>query len=141
MTSHCLRTARVSCPCCGYPTLAEARAYEVCILCWWEDDGQGDAEADVVRGGSNGDLSLSAARANFQDHLTIYPTGHDTRVGGPDTASELEAKRAIIDGFRRIRAGVAGETLLGIWAQIGAAERVLLAETDRKVREHEDRHA
>jgi hypothetical protein len=34
-------------------------------VCWWLDDGQDEADADVVRGGPNGRLSLMAARANF----------------------------------------------------------------------------
>ena len=56
----------VRCPCCGYKTLTEHGAFEVCEVCYWEDDGQGDADADVIRGGPNGDLSLSKARENFR---------------------------------------------------------------------------
>jgi hypothetical protein len=41
---------RAVCPCCGYPTLSEPVAYEICELCNWEDDGQGDADAEEVRG-------------------------------------------------------------------------------------------
>ena len=37
-------------------------------MCEWEDDGQTDADADVVMGGPNGQLSLTAARANFAEH-------------------------------------------------------------------------
>lgn len=37
-------------------------------MCDWEDDGQTDADADVVMGGPNGQLSLTAARANFAEH-------------------------------------------------------------------------
>lgn len=35
-------------------------------VCFWEDDGQGDHDADVVRGGPNYDLSLAVARENFR---------------------------------------------------------------------------
>jgi len=35
-------------------------------VCWWEDDGQDDEDADVVRGGPNGELSLEAARHNYR---------------------------------------------------------------------------
>ena len=52
----------VACPCCGLLTLTERAAYEICRECNWEDDGQSDADADVVRGGPNGTLSLTAAR-------------------------------------------------------------------------------
>ena len=45
--------------------LSERDAFEICPVCWWEDDGQDDADADIVRGGPNGDLSLTQARANY----------------------------------------------------------------------------
>jgi hypothetical protein len=35
-------------------------------VCFWEDDGQDDYDADVVRGGPNGVLSLTQARANYR---------------------------------------------------------------------------
>ncbi|WP_442914238.1 CPCC family cysteine-rich protein [Kribbella sp. NBC_01245] len=54
-----------SCPCCGYLTLAERGGYEICSVCFWEDDGQDTHDADVVRGGPNGKLSLAHARNNF----------------------------------------------------------------------------
>lgn len=54
------------CPCCGLKTLLERAAFEICPVCFWEDDGQDDADADEVRGGPNGSLSLSVARANYR---------------------------------------------------------------------------
>lgn len=54
-----------ACPCCGYLTLDERGGWEICSVCFWEDDGQDDQDADVVRGGPNGPLSLSQARQNF----------------------------------------------------------------------------
>jgi hypothetical protein len=54
------------CPCCGYLTLGERGGYEICAVCFWEDDGQSDVDADVVFGGPNRDLSLSQARQNFR---------------------------------------------------------------------------
>jgi len=59
--------SRYLCPCCGLLTLEERGGYEICPVCRWEDDGQDDMDADRVRGGPNGFLSLSQARANFQD--------------------------------------------------------------------------
>ncbi len=53
------------CPCCGYPTLAMRCGFEVCAVCYWEDDGQDSHDADRQRGGPNGTLSLTAAIANF----------------------------------------------------------------------------
>ena len=31
--------AMYSCPCCGYRTLPEQGDYDLCPVCWWEDDG------------------------------------------------------------------------------------------------------
>ena len=53
------------CPCCGYLTLSERGGDNICQVCYWEDDGQDNHDADNVRGGPNYDLSLTAARANF----------------------------------------------------------------------------
>jgi hypothetical protein len=54
-----------TCPCCGYLTLRERGGYEICPVCLWEDDGQDELDAAVVRGGPNGGLSLAQARRNF----------------------------------------------------------------------------
>jgi hypothetical protein len=57
-----------SCPCCGHVTLAARGAYEICEECGWEDDGQDDHDADVVRGGPNGRQSLTDARDEYERH-------------------------------------------------------------------------
>ncbi|MCD0482141.1 hydrolase [Streptacidiphilus sp. ASG 303] len=54
------------CPCCRFITLTERGAFEICEVCFWEDDGQDDHDADQVRGGPNHDLSLRQARRNFE---------------------------------------------------------------------------
>jgi Cysteine-rich CPCC len=54
------------CPCCGCRTLAERAGYEICPVCYWEDDGQDDHDADEVRGGPNGTLSLIQARESYR---------------------------------------------------------------------------
>lgn len=38
----------------------------MCEVCWWEDDGQDDADADLVREGPNGSISLTQARSNYR---------------------------------------------------------------------------
>lgn len=63
-------TARVNdlplrCPCCGCKTLEMRFGFELCPVCYWEDDGQDDADADECKGGPNGSLSLRQARANY----------------------------------------------------------------------------
>lgn len=54
-----------ACPCCASSTLPARGEYELCPVCFWEDDGQDDHDADVVRRGPNGLLSLTRARANY----------------------------------------------------------------------------
>ncbi len=56
----------VACPCCGFLTLGERGGFEICPVCFWEDDGQDDADAALVRGGPNGSLSLEQARTNYR---------------------------------------------------------------------------
>jgi hypothetical protein len=53
-----------SCPCCGHVTLHERGGYDICRKCGWEDDGQDDHDAEVVRGGPNAG-SLADARAEY----------------------------------------------------------------------------
>ena len=53
------------CPCCFYKTLSKRDIFEICPVCFWEDDGQDDHNAEVVRGGPNGKLSLAQARVNY----------------------------------------------------------------------------
>ena len=53
------------CPCCKCRTLRERGGYEICRVCLWEDDGQDDFDAEDVRGGPNGSLSLVQARSNY----------------------------------------------------------------------------
>lgn len=54
-----------ACPCCGFVTLPQRGAHDLCPVCYWEDDGQDDQDADVVRRRPNAGLSLTAARSNF----------------------------------------------------------------------------
>jgi hypothetical protein len=59
------RPVRYPCPCCGYPTLDEPASHEICRVCDWQDDGQGDDDADDV-GGPNSGQSLTYARDQFK---------------------------------------------------------------------------
>lgn len=80
------------CPCCGFPTLEERSSYEICIFCSWEDDGQNDPCANQVLGGPNGDYSLTEARRNFKENLTMYREF-------TQTDNEIEAKKSLINAF------------------------------------------
>ncbi|WP_263373095.1 CPCC family cysteine-rich protein [Granulicella aggregans] len=57
----------VPCPCCGFRTLHQKGGDDICPVCYWQDDGQDDSDADIVRGGPNNLLSLSEARRNFAE--------------------------------------------------------------------------
>lgn len=54
------------CPCCLCKTLDERGGYDICPVCFCEDDGQDEYDADVRRGGPNAALSLSDARENYR---------------------------------------------------------------------------
>ena len=58
-------TPLVACPCCGYETIGDRGGFEFCKICWWEDDGQDNHDADYVRGGPNALMSLTQSRANY----------------------------------------------------------------------------
>ena len=68
-----MRSANVRCLCCGCRTLTVPGVFELCPVCWWQDDGQDDSDADVVRGTVNGELSLAEARNNFQICGAAHP--------------------------------------------------------------------
>lgn len=76
------------CPCCRFWTLGERGAFELCSVCFWEDDGQDDHDADVVRGGPNGSLSLAAARQNFAA-FGACEAGHRENVRAPSLEERL----------------------------------------------------
>jgi Cysteine-rich CPCC len=61
------------CPCCGYRTLATPESLQLCPVCWWEDDGQEDADASEVRLTVNGALSLDEARTHFRECGAAHP--------------------------------------------------------------------
>lgn len=97
---------RATCPCCGYPTISERGAYEICSLCAWEDDGQDDnphrPEAlhdlplpDAVAHGPNHDYSLTEARENFARNFTAYrPTDTDFESERAGTNVKREIAKA-----------------------------------------------
>jgi hypothetical protein len=130
---------RIRCPCCGYPTLSEAAAYEICELCNWEDDGQGDEEADEVWGGPNSDYSLAEARANFKRHRVMYAPVRDKRITPGDSALEFETKGQLMEAFAKL-AHASLEEKNGIEFEIARLEQVIEDELHRTVREYEARH-
>jgi hypothetical protein len=54
-------------------TLEAPGALALCPVCWWEDDGQEDADASDVRLTVNGDLSLEEARGFYARCGAAHP--------------------------------------------------------------------
>ena len=61
-----LATRKYTCPCCGYKTLDEEPpgTYEICAICYWEDDPVQFEDPDY-EGGANR-ISLKTAQKNVQ---------------------------------------------------------------------------
>ena len=58
---------RRPCPCCGCLTLeSDAGDWEICPVCYWEDDPV-QLRDPSYRGGAN-KVSLEEARSNYQEH-------------------------------------------------------------------------
>jgi hypothetical protein len=103
---------RVTCPCCGFPTIDLRGTFEICSLCAWEDDGQDDAarlgneasaSPDTVVGGPNHDYSLTEARRNFAENVTAYrPSDRDFEVERATTG----IKREIVAAYERAVSGL-----------------------------------
>ncbi len=103
---------RVTCPCCGYPTIVLRDAYEICSLCAWEDEGQDDRGAlgtaalhapEAITNGPNHDYSLAEARENFAVNLTAYrPSDRDFESERATTA----IKRDIVAAYERAVDGI-----------------------------------
>jgi hypothetical protein len=79
------------CPCCGFPSLAERPpgTFEVCPVCFWEDD---DAQfRDPKYAGGANSVSLTEARENFA-RLGAISEAHRGDVRPP--TDEERARRA-----------------------------------------------
>lgn len=127
------RGVRLTCPCCGYPMLSSSGDYEICRLCSWEDDGQDDPDADLVRGGPNSFYSLVEARENFELYLVKHPPEVDPRVGGPDTERKKEIKRAMMAAFDQLMESPAPGEIQNLWQQIYEHEQALDQELKRDI--------
>ena len=90
---------RYTCPCCGYPTLERRIMWEICHICWWEDDGQDDSDKDNI-GGTN-DISLTEARTNFAKNMISFRPKDEklNRIG----AATQKNRTALVNAFEEIR--------------------------------------
>lgn len=55
-------THLMACPCCGYTTIESRGQYDICEVCFWEDDGSDDPH----RYSSPNRMTLLDAKQNFQ---------------------------------------------------------------------------
>jgi hypothetical protein len=54
-----------ACPCCGYRTIENRNESDICMVCWWEDDGQDNKKGALHSFGGPNEVSLLQARLNF----------------------------------------------------------------------------
>jgi uncharacterized protein YjbI with pentapeptide repeats len=86
--------SKICCPCCFSLTLSTRGGFEICEVCYWEDDEQDDANADEVRGGPNGTLSLTKARTTYAQQR-VCDTLFSASVRRP-TNTELTERSPVI---------------------------------------------
>jgi hypothetical protein len=55
----------IECLACGFLTIGKRGIFEICPVCFWEDEGE-IADPDEPLSGANGDLSLNEARENYR---------------------------------------------------------------------------
>lgn len=76
---------KYTCPCCGYKTLDEEHEYDICPICFWEDDWFQYQNPDSI--GAN-KISLREAQLNYSKFGACerscmdsvrQPTAHDER--------------------------------------------------------------
>ena len=54
-----------SCPCCGFKTIDKRGDYDICKVCWWEDYGEDNENAENKMSGPNYGISLALGRYNY----------------------------------------------------------------------------
>lgn len=77
-----------ACPCCGYQSLSERGQYEICKVCFWEDNGSNDP--DCLSGPNH--MTLREARENFrrlgavseQARASVLPDGRERYSRGQE---------------------------------------------------------
>jgi len=114
------------CPCCGYPTLTERGGYDICLICWWEDDGQDDASADEIWGGPNSDYSLTEARENFKKYQTHFRPEDSTQF--QRTTKEIELKKVIFGKYDELYMLKDSDQFKSLMSEIKKLEDKLLGE-------------
>lgn len=81
-----------SCPVCGYLTLDERNSFDICAICFWEDDGIDDFEVNEDSGPNH--MSLKESREIFQEAKRKLLTEN---VGGDNLIDTLKNKFKNLD--------------------------------------------
>jgi len=83
---------KFTCPCCGYKTFNEEPGhYDICRVCFWEDDPY-QREHLNYEGGANR-VSLKTAQQNFIDFGACeFDMKRHTRMPGKDEPKDLNWK-------------------------------------------------
>lgn len=75
------------CPCCGHRTLLERDYYELCPVCFWEDDPE-QAERPWAWGGANGISLVEGQQAYLRDGAVHSEAVSKVRPPRPDEARD-----------------------------------------------------
>lgn len=87
------------CPCCGHLTLCGRAGYEICPVCFWEDDGQDSHDADEVRGGPN--IHISDGPRGERLHINV-PVAVEAEYRHPFSPEFLTQQSESPDGLTRM---------------------------------------
>jgi hypothetical protein len=82
---------KYTCPCCGYKTLDEEPpgTYEICPICFWEDDSVQFNDPDYTGGANN--VSLKVAQNNYiKFGATEQRFKRNVRVPNKDDEKDLK---------------------------------------------------
>jgi hypothetical protein len=124
---------RVTCPCCGYPTLKKRHTWDLCPMCDWEDDGQDDSEADEVWGGPNRSYSLTDARRNFELRGIMYDAAETAKRANANERYEVEAliRAAMVKVYDAMLREPQHSSLGAQWSEIEQLEKQLYSRNTR----------
>lgn len=63
-----------TCPACGYPTLIERGKNELCPICFWQDSGLDEKDADKIIKSPDGQITLNQYRIQIFHNLENFFT-------------------------------------------------------------------
>ncbi len=92
VTVHGAVEALVACPCCRYRTLPKRGEYDICVVCFWEDDG---SDEPLRHSGPN-HVTLAAGRANFARFGAATESGEQHVL--PDGPERYDRDASVYEG-------------------------------------------